>query len=81
MDYSREINRNKKSKLQEIESMINNERLKNTDTDKIKELQMEYEHIHSQATEGAKVRSRVEFWEEGEKSTKYFYNLEKRNGK
>lgn len=44
-------------------------------------LQKEYEDIFSNKTNGAKVRSRIQWWEEGEKSTKYFYGLEKRNAK
>ena len=32
-----------------------------------------------QKTLGAKIRSRIRWYEEGEKSTKYFMNLEKRN--
>ena len=31
--------------------------------------------------DGSRIRSRLQFWEEGERSTKYFHNLEKRNGK
>ena len=37
--------------------------------------------IYSNRGMGDKIRSRVQWWEEGEKSTKYFHNLEKARGK
>ena len=37
--------------------------------------------IYSNRGIGDKIRSRVQWWEEGEKSTKYFHNLEKARGK
>ena len=37
-----------------------------------------HKHIEEQAS-GAKIRSRAKWVEEGEKSSKYFYNLERKN--
>ena len=37
--------------------------------------------IYSNRGMGDKIRSRLQWWEEGEKSTKYFHNLEKARGK
>jgi len=37
------------------------------------------EKIIKNQTEGARIRSKIQNYEDGEKSTKYFYNLEKRN--
>ena len=37
--------------------------------------------LYDQKSEGAKVRSRIKWFEEGEKSSKYFHDLERRNGK
>ena len=48
---------------------------------RIDALKAEYETLFSQETEGMKIRSKVQAWEEGERSTKYFHNLEKRNAK
>ena len=44
-------------------------------------LQQQYEEIFTLKAEGARVRSRIKCWEEGERSNKYFYGLEKRNAK
>jgi len=45
----------------------------------IKETEMNIENIIRTKTEGARIRSKIKNYEEGEKSSKYFYNLEKRN--
>ena len=44
-------------------------------------MQKQYEDLFSIKSTGARVRSRIQDWEEGEKSSKYFYSLEKRNSK
>ena len=81
IDFSKHIKRENIDKLHEIEQKINILKSNQGDTDELKLLQTEYETIHSKGTEGARIRSRIQWWEEGEKSTKYFHNLEKRNGK
>jgi len=45
----------------------------------IKMVESKIEQIIRDKTEGARIRSKIKNYEEGEKSTKYFYNLEKRN--
>ena len=47
----------------------------------IHQLEESLKAIHYQEAEGIKIRSRVQWYEEGEKSTKYFHNLEKSNAK
>ena len=47
----------------------------------ITQLQEELNEIYTEEAEGIKMRSRVQWTEEGEKNTKYFYNLEKANYK
>ena len=37
--------------------------------------------MYEEEAEGVRIRSRVQWWEEGEKSTRYFYQLEKKRGK
>ena len=37
--------------------------------------------IHATIAEGCKIRSRVKWWEEGERSTRYFHQLQKIHGK
>ena len=44
-----------------------------------KNLQKTIKQYYERQTEAARIRSRVKNFEEGEKSTKYFFNLEKRN--
>ena len=41
----------------------------------------ELRKLHEKRGEGSKIRSRIKWWEEGERSTRYFHNLEKRQGK
>ena len=76
--YALEYNALNRSKLREIEQKIDLRKKANAD---YQSLQREYEDIFSNKTKGAQVRSRVKWWEEGEKSSKYFFGLEKRNFK
>ena len=41
-------------------------------------VKQELEQIYNYITEGIILRTRTDWYEEGEKSTKYFLNLEKR---
>ena len=67
--------------MKELEQQIDHEEKKNNDSQTLFEKKQEYEALLSNQTKGAQIRSRIEYWEEGEKSTKYFFGLEKRNGK
>ena len=48
-------------------------------TSKLEEYKIQLEEIYSEKTNGAIIRSKARWHEEGEKSTKYFLSLEKRN--
>ena len=48
-------------------------------TDKKSELENEYENLYTEKAKGAQIRSRCKYIEEGERSTNYFLNLEKRH--
>ena len=76
--FSKDLSFQNKSKLIEIEEKINE--LKQSDAS-YENLQKEYEDLFSIKSKGAKVRSRAQWWEEGEQSSKYFFGLEKRNAK
>lgn len=76
--FSKDLSFQNKSRLVEIEQKINT--LKQSDSS-YEALQKEYEEIFSLKVKGAQVRSRAKWWEEGEKSSKYFFGLEKRNSK
>ena len=66
----------------------NNRKIKNDLENKLKDLdhdfqkynkiKSELEEIYEKFVEGAKVRSKCTWYEEGEKSTKFFLNLEKK---
>ena len=76
--YALEYNASNRSKLKEIEEKI--DLLKKANAD-YQHLQKEYEDIFANKAKGAQIRSRAQWWEEGEKSSKYFFGLEKRNFK
>ena len=70
-----------KADIQYLESKI--ERLKYIDKNapEIEIYRSKLRKIYTDMGEGAKIRSRVEWWEEGERSTRYFHQIEKRKGK
>ena len=78
ISYSKEKSMVNKCNLTEIEEKIDLMKKANADYER---LQKQYEDLFSIKSKGARVRSRIKDWEEGEKSTKYFYSLEKRNAK
>ena len=51
------------------------------DLGEVKVLENQLMDIHATVAEGATIRARVKCWEEGERSTRYFYQLEKIHGK
>ena len=65
----------------DIEGEITSLQNSMSDPDKLLELQEKHSTILKEKTKGAKIRSRLQWWEEGEKSSKFFHNLEKRNSK
>ena len=71
----------RKNKLQDLEIEITNLENTMTNPNRLAAAKNEHEELKSEETEGARVRSRLKWWEEGERSTKYFHNLERRNGK
>ena len=77
-NYALEHNAGNRFKLREIEEKIDQRKKANAD---YQQLQKEYEDIFSNKTKGARIRARTQWWEEGEKSSKYFFGLEKRNAK
>lgn len=77
----------KREKLQELKlnteiSRLEEEFDKSQNEEIMEELgikKQEYEQLMAVITKGAIIRSRARWIEEGEKNTKYFFNLEKRN--
>ena len=80
---SSEKKRNVNNKLMALEKTLQSLEAERDDTgieqEKIKHTREEIEKIQEEKTKGAMIRCKVRWYEEGEKSTKYFLNLEKRN--
>ena len=71
----------KKSKLNDLEFQITHLSNTNSDNNKLELLKSEYQMILTADCEGARIRSRLKWWEEGEKSSKYFHDLERTKAK
>ena len=67
--------RTKKDEIKTLEKELINCELKN-DTKQAKSIENKLEMLYHEKTQGAQIRSRMKWIEEGEKSTKYFLNLE-----
>ena len=80
-NFSIEKSLNRSNRLEELEKEISFLQNNLTNKEQLNELEIEYRKILADKAEGARVRSRLKWWEEGERSTKYFHGLEKRNGK
>ena len=85
MPYSKQKSRERKQKRTSLESKLkkfeNNLTVTSTDL-KLKEynsVKQELEQIYNYITEGVILRTRTDWYEQSEKSTKYFLNHEKRN--
>jgi len=61
-----------------LENLKNNEN--NIDVNEIQKLEKEIREFCENQAEAARLRSKTDWFEQGEKSTRYFVNLEKRNG-
>ena len=80
--YSKKKAREKREKIYEIEASlkISEENCSANPTDanceRVEILQMEYDSLYEEITKGAIIRSKATWYEKGEKSNKYFLNLE-----
>ena len=83
--FSSNKKKSKLNKIQVLEKRINNleKELGENNSEEVQSLlsstKAEIEEYASEATKGAMIRARVRWYEEGEKNSKYFINLEKRN--
>ena len=80
-----QILRNEQSgKIEVLEKKLQNLANRVDDAQKMvetEEVKKELARMYEQKAEGAKIRARVSWFEEGERSTHYFHNLEVRRGK
>ena len=81
ISYAANIRREANEKIRKIEKSLNFElsRESGDNEEKITQLKAELNREIEIKTKGAIFRSKIRYFEEGEKSTKYFLNLEKRN--
>ena len=85
IEISKKKKKERRMRLEELEKEIHmltnneecckNETLRSNLCDKKKE----YEHLHEKIVRGIIVRTKAKWVTEGERNTKYFFNLEKRN--
>ena len=78
ISFAKEMSCVMKTQLIDLEEKIDLRKKANADYDR---LQKQYEDIFSMKANGARIRSRTRDFEMGEKSTKYFYGLEKKIAK
>ena len=80
--YSKEKARKKRKQMSDIEASLRicEERCNESPTlenqEELELLKMEYDSTYEQITKGAIIRSKATWYEKGEKSNKYFLNLE-----
>jgi endonuclease/exonuclease/phosphatase family metal-dependent hydrolase len=84
IDYSKKKKKESKNRKNELEKELDNlEKLECQNNDnifmQIDTIKEELEAIYKEEAQGAIIRSRTQWAEEGEKSTAYFFNLEKSN--
>ena len=69
-----------KNSVNKYESRLNIKDSNNeNDKNEIVILKEKINDYYSKQLDAVKIRSRVQYYEEGEKSTRYFYNLERKN--
>ena len=64
-----------------LEQKIDSLKRVNKSDPEIEKYKNELRNFFEDMGDGVKIRSRVKWWEEGERSTRYFHQLEKRKGK
>ncbi len=78
MKLTKKKSRERHNRLHTIEiqlrSLLNNV---NVNEARVTEIENEIKTIYDLKANGAQIRSRIKFFEEGEKNTKYFLSLEK----
>ena len=85
MNVSTYLKRKENERVEELETKLNT--MSNMDSHansayiEISKIKEELFDIYTRRGKGSKILSRVKWWEEGEKSPRYFHNLEKTRGK
>ena len=74
-------NAKEKEIMENLNILLNRKDLSEIEKLKLMELQNDIDKLYTDAAEGAFIRSRAKWLENGEKNTSYFFALEKRNCK
>ena len=80
--YSKEIAKEKRKKQHELENklkILENSLSCDKNTEEYHKCKVDLDEIYDKIAEGVKIRSKRQWYEENEKSKKYFLNLEKKN--
>ena len=80
-EYSAIKSLEQKIELEDLEFEIDTIKDDFSQSERLNELKLKYDSITIKRSEGEKIRSKIKWWEEGEKSTKFFHNLEKSRAK
>ena len=82
MHYTKNISRQKRARKQtlelKLETMLANDQ---QNSDEYINAHADLEELYDEIATGIRIRSKCSWYEQGEKSTKYFLNLEKKNAK
>ena len=81
IEIGTQISKEIKDEIHNLEYIIKNNENNELNQAKVEQAKNDLKIILEHKGQGARVRSRVRWFEEGEQSTKYFYSLEKRNAK
>jgi hypothetical protein len=70
------LQKNKSKEIKDIEHRIQQIQITDPNTKELNDLEVELQAKYEKKAQGPRIRARVRWYEEGEKSTKYFYNVE-----
>ena len=80
IEFSKNIAKKKREEIENLEKIIKIHETTEIGTNEIYvKAKLDYENLLNQRTEGVILRSKIKIYEENEKSSKYFLNLEKQN--
>ena len=76
--FSKQTSRRKHNRLHKLEKQLNSLLMEiNINEAKVTETEHEIKEIYDSKANGAQIRARIQFLEEGEKNSKYFLSLER----
>ena len=82
IDVAKDIKKKQNREMKDLQNSINTEKHKdNPDLQKVNELDNQLSKLWTQRAKGAIIRSRVKWYEQSEKPTKFFFDLEKNRAK